>query len=348
VFVTVTRVLAGRPISVGGRDHTSHRLVALGLSEASAVYVLCGIAAASGAIAYFTYRFGLSRTAVLVLLLALSVSMLAVFLSRAQAQHPSPEQPRPALLRVMRDLSSMRQVAMLVLDFVLVIAAYHGAYLLRFEGHLGEMEGRFLESVPIVVACQLLALTAHRTYQGLWRYTTLVDLVRLVRASSVGTLLALACVVLLFRFEGHSRSVFVIDWLLLSAFLCGSRMGFRLLGEVLRRPATEARRVLVYGAGDAGEMAARQMTQDPLLARVPVGFLDDDPGKWRRHVRGLPVFGGAERIAAILASETIDEVVVASEKIPDERLREVAAACEERGVPVVRASLRLDAAKRVA
>jgi len=347
-FVTVTRILAGRPISVGGRDHTSHRLVALGLSESSAVHVLYGIALASGAIAYFTYRFGLTRTAVLVLFLVLAVSMLAVFLSRAKAHHPVPEQPRPVVVRILRDLSSMRQVGMVALDFVLVIAAYHGAFLLRFEGHLGEMEQRFLESVPIVVVCQLLALSAHRTYQGLWRYTTLVDLVRLVRASSVGTLLALACVVLLFRFEGHSRSVFVIDWLLLTAFLCGSRIGFRLLGEVLRRPASEARRVLIYGAGDGGEMVARRMASDPLLERVPVGFVDDDPAKWGRRIRGLPVLGGSERIAALLADATIDEVLVASERISEERLAAVAAACEERDVPLVRAALGLHAARRVA
>jgi len=347
-FVTVTRILAGRPISVGGRDHTSHRLVALGLSERSAVHVLYFIAAVAGAIAYVTYRFGLTRTAVLVLFLVLSVTMLAVFLSRAKAQHPVPEQPGPVVVRILRDLSGMRQVAMVALDFVLVIAAYHGAFLLRFEGQLGEMEPRFLESVPIVVVCQLLALAAHRTYQGLWRYTTLVDLVRLVRASAVGTLLAIVCVVLVFRFEGHSRSVFVIDWLLLTAFLCGSRIGFRLLGEVLRRPPGKARRVLIYGAGDGGEMVARRIANDPRLERVPVGFVDDDPAKWGRRIRGIAVLGGSERVAGLVAEGAVDEVLVASERIPEDRLAAIADACEAHGVPLVRAALGLHAARRVA
>jgi UDP-GlcNAc:undecaprenyl-phosphate GlcNAc-1-phosphate transferase len=345
-FVTVTRLIAGRPVSVGGRDHTSHRLVALGLSEPGAVHVLYGIAAVSGAIAYFTYRFGLSRTAVLVLFLVLSVSMLAVYLSRAAAHHPVPEQRRPGVVRLLRDLSSMRQVAMVALDFVLVIAAYHGAYLLRFEGELGPMASRFLESVPIVVVCQLLALSAQRTYQGLWRYTTLVDLVRLVRASSLGTVLAVVCVVFVFRFEGHSRSVFLIDWLLLTAFLCGSRIGFRMLGEVLRRPASAARRVLIYGAGDGGEMAARRMANDPSLGCVAVGFVDDDQAKWARRIRGLPVFGGSEHVAQIVAAEAIEEILVASDSILEERLRAVAAACADRGVAVVRASRGLHAVRR--
>jgi UDP-GlcNAc:undecaprenyl-phosphate/decaprenyl-phosphate GlcNAc-1-phosphate transferase len=347
-FVSATRILAGRPISVGGRDHTSHRLVALGLSERRAVHLLYGLAAASGGIAYLTYRFGLSRSAVLVLFLALSVAMLALYLSRAQVQHPVPERPQPPLLRAMGELSSLPQVAMVLIDFSLMIAAYDSAYLLRFEGELGGMQGLFLESVPIVVGCQLVALTAQRTYQGLWRYTTLVDLARLVRAASIGTLLAVAVVVLVFRFEGYSRSVFVLDWLLLAAFLCGSRVGFRLLGEFLRQPGRDARRILIYGAGDGGELAAREMLQNAALKRTPVAFLDDDPAKRRRRIRGLAVVGGADRIEDVLSAQAIDEVVVASRKIPEEKVRRVAGACGARGIPVVRASMRLDAADRVA
>jgi UDP-GlcNAc:undecaprenyl-phosphate GlcNAc-1-phosphate transferase len=347
-FVTFTRILAGRPISVGGRDHTSHRLVALGLSESKAVHLLYALAIASGGIAYLTYRYGLSRSAVLVLFLVLSVAMLALFLSRAQVQHPAPERTQPSLKRAVGWLSSLPQVAMVMIDFALIIAAYHAAYLLRFEGELGPTREIFIQSVPVVVACQLVALMAHRAYQGLWRYTSLVDLVRVVRATSVGTLLAIGAIVLIFRFEGYSRSVFVLDWLLVTTFLCGSRVGFRLLGELLRPPRADARRILIYGAGDGGELAAREMLQNRALGRTPVAFLDDDPNKRRRRIRGIPVLGGADRIDEVLGSERIDEVVVASDKIPAERIVRIASACGACGIPVVRASASLDTAERVA
>ena len=347
-FVTATRIFAGRPISVGGRDHTSHRLVALGLSERNAVHLLYALAIASGAISYLTYRYGLSRSAVLVLFLVLSVAMLALFLSRAQVQHPVPERAQPSLRRAVGWLSSVPQVAMVLIDFALIIAAYDAAYLLRFEGELGPMRGVFLQSVPIVVAFQLLALMAHRAYQGMWRYTSLVDLVRVVRATSIGTLLAIVAIVLIFRFEGYSRSVFVLDWLLVTTFLCGSRVAFRLLGEMLRPARADARRILIYGAGDGGELAAREMLHDPALGRIPVAFLDDDPAKRSRRIRGVPVIGGADRIDHVLSSQAIDEVIVASAKIPAESVARVASACAAYGIPVVRVSTSLDTAERVA
>src|SRR5581483_2102395 len=346
-FVTATRILAGRPVSVGGRDHTSHRLVALGLTDKEAVYLLYGLAAASGVIAYVTYRVGFSRSAVLVLFLVLSVAMLALHLSRAQAQHPVPERERSAVarLRVVRDVSGAQQVANVLLDFVLIIAAYHAAYVLRFESDLDLVQGVFLESLPIVLGCQLVALTAHRTYQGLWRYTSLVDLIRLVRATSVGTLLAVAVVVLAFRFEGYSRSVFVLDWVLVTAFLCGSRLAFRALGEFLRPPHVDARRTLIYGAGDCGELAVREMLRNRSLGRTPIGFVDDDPAKQRRRIQGVPVLGDSDSVKHLLVTREIDEVVVASSRIPEERVRRVSSVCEALGVRVMRLAMQLEGAE---
>lgn len=346
-FVSITRILAGRPISVGGRDHTSHRLVALGLSESAAVHLLYFVAIASGAIAYLTYRYGVSRSAVLILFLLLSVAMLALYLSRAQVQHPVPERVQP-FVRAVFDLSTLPQVAMVLIDFALLIAAYDAAYLLRFEGELGAMRGVFVQSVPIVVGCQIVALMAHRTYQGLWRYTSLEDLLRLVRAVTLGTLAAIVAIVLAFRFEGYSRSVFVLDWLMVTVFLCGSRVAFRLLGDHLRPARDDARRILIYGAGDGGELAVREMLQNATLGRSPVAFLDDDPAKRWRRIRGVPVLGGAERIDEVLSSQRIDEVVIASRRIPAERVRRVTGACAAHGVPVVRATMRLDPADQVA
>lgn len=346
-FVSITRILAGRPISVGGRDHTSHRLVALGLSESAAVRLLYGLAIASGAIAYLTYRYGASRSAVLILFLVLSVAMLALLLSRAQVQHPVPERVQPFVRRVY-DLSSLSQVAMALIDFALLIAAYHAAYLLRFSGELGAMRGVFVQSVPIVVGCQIVALMAHRSYRGAWRYTSVEDLLQVVRAVSLGTLVAIVAIVLAYRFEGYSRAVFALDWLLVTVFLCGSRIGFRTLAAALRPQRDGARRILIYGAGDGGERAAREMQRDQALGRSPIAFLDDDPAKRWRRIRGVPVVGGVERIDDVLATERIDELVVASDKILPERVRRAASACAAHGVPVVRPTMKLDPAEQVA
>ena len=83
-FVTIARVLAGRPISQGGRDHPSHRLVALGLSERQAVVLLYAVAAMSGSVAYLSYRYGLSYTVVLVVFLVFGLALFGIYLGRLQ------------------------------------------------------------------------------------------------------------------------------------------------------------------------------------------------------------------------------------------------------------------------
>jgi UDP-GlcNAc:undecaprenyl-phosphate GlcNAc-1-phosphate transferase len=350
-FVTATRILARRPISVGGRDHTSHRLVALGLSEQRAVWVLYLLATASGAIAYLSYRSGFSRSGVLVVFLVLTVAMLAMHLSRVKV-HPIEEgaaRRRPPVVPVLLELVFRRRQAPLVLlDFVMIIVAYQAAYLLRFEDDFDGVRAVFRQSLPLVIACQLVGLAVYRTSAGIWRYTSLADLVRLVQAATVGTVLAVAAVAFAYRFEGFSRTVFVLDWLLLTGFLCGSRVAFRLLGETLRPPSQGARRILVYGAGDGGELAVREMLHNPALRRTPVGFLDDDPAKQRRRIRGVPVVAGADDLEELLRREPIDEVIVASRKISDQRMRAVAEICAPFGVRVRRARAAIEVDDRVA
>jgi UDP-GlcNAc:undecaprenyl-phosphate GlcNAc-1-phosphate transferase len=134
----------------------------------------------------------------------------------------------------------------------------------------------------------------------------------------------------------------VLDWLLLTVLICGSRMSFRVLGEALRGPRPGARPVLIYGAGDGGELALRELRNNPALAREAVGFIDDDRAKAGTRIHGVPVLGALEEIEALFRAHRVDQVVVASRKIPPERLRRLDTACTAHGVVVVRASVQVE------
>ncbi len=95
-------------------------------------------------------------------------------------------------------------------------------------------------------------------------------------------------------------------------------------------------------AGDRGELAKRELLNNPALERIPVGFLDDDPGKARTRIHGVPILGGVERVGELIQRHGVGEVIVSSAKIPDEQLRRLAEVCASLGIPVVRASLRLE------
>jgi UDP-GlcNAc:undecaprenyl-phosphate GlcNAc-1-phosphate transferase len=179
-------------------------------------------------------------------------------------------------------------------------------------------------------------------YRGLWRYTSVPDMLRILRGISAGSAASVLYFVFTIRLENLSRAIFILDWLLLVVLLGASRVSFRLLGEMLRRPRADSRRVLIYGAGDGGELTLRELRNNPALKREPVGFLDDDRGKAGTRIHEVPVLGGFDALEGLLGTHRIDEVVVSSGKIPPERLRRLEAVCEAHGVPVVRASVRLE------
>ncbi|MEW6272055.1 MAG: hypothetical protein AB1689_22465 [Thermodesulfobacteriota bacterium] len=341
VFVTVTRVLANRSIAVGGRDHTSHRLVQLGMSERRAVGALYVAALVGGGVAFFSRAYGLSYGIVLVTLVALGAVILGVFLSQVKIQGADAGGTADGRFRRVVRLPYKRQVATVVTDAVSIVLAYYCAYLLRFESQLGAHEATFVRSLPLVLACQLLALGSFHAYRGIWRYTTLADVIRLVKAISAGSVAAIVVVVYQFRFVGFSRAVFVLDWLLLVVLVVASRASFRVLGEVLRPRARDGRPVLIYGADDAGELIARELLRPGAATRRPIGFLDDDPGKRGTEIHTFPVLGGVDDLAAIVRDREVAEVLVASNAMPPDKLGRVDRLCRELKVPLLRVSLQI-------
>jgi UDP-GlcNAc:undecaprenyl-phosphate GlcNAc-1-phosphate transferase len=168
------------------------------------------------------------------------------------------------------------------------------------------------------------------------------DLIRLARGVTAGTGAGVLYLAFATRLEGLSRTVFVLDWILLLLLVGASRVSFRLLGEVLRGPRPGARRVIIYGAGDGGELTLRELRNTPALEREAIGFIDDDRAKVGTRIHGVPVLGDLDELDGVLAARQIDEVLVASQKIPAARVRQLQATCSARGVSVTRAGVRFD------
>ena len=138
---------------------------------------------------------------------------------------------------------------------------------------------------------------------------------RLAKGVLGGTLLAAMAVLFFYRFAGYSRVVFTLYPLLLFLGMAGSRVSFRLFGFLLARPQADGAPVLIYGAGDGGELIARECRRNPKLGYRPVGFLDDDPRKQGRAVLGLPVLGGVDKLAEVLEREKVEGILISSASI---------------------------------
>jgi FlaA1/EpsC-like NDP-sugar epimerase len=223
----------------------------------------------------------------------------------------------------------------------LVALAYYSAYVLRFEQTLEAQLPAFERSLLIVLVAHVVMLGALGTYQDSWRHTGIRDLVRLGGAVSAGTAAAMLVVLLAFRFEGYSRAVFAIHWLLATAFLGGSRVLFRALGELVMGE-THGPRTIIYGAGAGGVMVLREARSNADLDWRIVGFIDDDRGKHRTNVHGVPVLGSLEQVAPLITSGQVAQVIVSTTTVGRDRLEALTRLCADAGVRTLLASLQFN------
>jgi UDP-GlcNAc:undecaprenyl-phosphate GlcNAc-1-phosphate transferase len=331
-LVTAVRVLERRPVTQGGRDHTSHRLVYYGLSERKAVLLLTLVAVAIGAtgIAYNVLddgRVTVVGVLVTVVLLVQFASFLSDLEERARAGRST---EAPSLVRA---LLEPRRLAEVLIDFGLMCASFLAAYVL-VVGDLGTNEQRavFLAALPVVLAIRYVCFVVAGVYRRVWRFVSGRD----------AAVIALACVVsaagaalvvdlsrgTLGSFPGR---VFVLDAVLATLLACGARLTARLVLEA-RDDARAAgrRRVLLVGAGRSGRGLAHELRETP--GTTVVGFVDDNPGVRRRRVAGVSVLGGLDELPGLVGSRRIDEVLVTIPDAPPERLAAVVDACRTAGV----------------
>jgi UDP-GlcNAc:undecaprenyl-phosphate GlcNAc-1-phosphate transferase len=318
-LVTIVRSLNSRPISQGGRDHLSHRLVALGLNERSAVLVLYAVSALFGMVAVTSNYIGGEVTLVLGALLLLGIVFFGIYLAQVRIytetdfERISGEAGIVGKLVLGGSWLYKRQVAEMVMDLTLVCVGLLTAYLLRFEGTL---ERRFVEQfaavLPWVVSIKLATLFAMGAYRSIWRYMGPSDMLRLGVASTLGSILSAICVQVAFREEGgFPKAVFLIDWLVVTVLLVAARLSFVLIRDILARMRRrDLIRVVIVGAGDTGELVLRAMARSRTHAYRVIGFLDDDAGKRDRAIHGVRVLGPAASLPDVLSREAVDEVVL--------------------------------------
>jgi len=344
-FVTLLRKLSGRAASQGGRDHTSHRLVALGMSERHAVLMLYAFAALSGLLAIMVQRARLDISLAAIAGFTIVLTLIGVYLAGVKVYDKSEEEmalkDKP-LYAFLVDVSYKRRVFEVLLDVVLIILAYWSAYAINFPP-TSPAWNLFIRTLPVLVFIKMSVFLVTGVYRGLWRYTSMSDLIVFAKAVVLSSVASLLVLLFAFRFEGFSRKVFVIDAVLMLLFLAGSRLAFRLFRQLLPAVSKQnGRRVLIYGAGDGGELLLRELRNNRELQLSPIGFLDDDPAKSGKVIHGLRVFGGNGDLTAVCAQHEVDEVVISSLKMTEERIQEVLRCCSEKQITVKRMRITME------
>jgi UDP-GlcNAc:undecaprenyl-phosphate GlcNAc-1-phosphate transferase len=336
-FVSFMRKLFRRPISQGGKDHSSHRMVAIGLSERKAVWVLYGFSLASGLIALAIRYLNISLTLVLIAFYLLFVLFFWIYLGRVKVYTEKSilsEESANVLTPILVQITYRRRLFEVLLDGVLISVSYYTAYLLRFEGQVAGDFDFFLKSLPIMLACQTFSFYVMGVYRGIWESTGIADLIGYVKAITIGTVMPMLILLFVYRFESFSRAVFVIYWGIMLILVSLSRLSFRLLDEGVRLPSRKGDRALIYGAGIGGQFALKEIQNNPDLGLQPVGFIDDNPRLRGRKIKGYPVFGGRDDLVDILREQDIKKIVISFRQKGEEKASDIRTLCRNLGAEI--------------
>jgi len=222
---------------------------------------------------------------------------------------------------------------MAVADAFLITAAFTGAVLLRFEGNFGWVYGeQFSQMFVPLLAMRLAAFLFCGLYRWSFVYASVHDFLNIIKGVALGSILYLGCLQLMG--QKFSWSIFLIETGLLFLFATAFRYSYRLLIHSQREPHAAAKKVLIYGAGDSGEMIVREMKKNPEMGFLPIGFVDDDEAKHAIRLHNLRVLGHKNDLPAIIEKEKVDELIIAIPSASGTLMREVVALCGRKKIHI--------------
>jgi FlaA1/EpsC-like NDP-sugar epimerase len=227
----------------------------------------------------------------------------------------------------------------LATDAGLIVAAWYLAFRLRFDHEIPiYYRTLFDRTVFAVLGIQLVVFVAFGFYNRFWRYVSTRDMWGAARGVTVACLISSLTIYFWAPVPQlrMPRSVAIIDWLLLLAFVAGARL---LARTVMERPSprdivARGKEVVVVGAGDAAQLVVRELLRSPALGYTPIGLIDDDAGKRNMRLHGVRVLGGTGDLRRIIREQKPDEVLIAVPSASGELRQRVVMLAREEGVPV--------------
>jgi len=344
-LVTIVRILSGRKAYIGGKDHTSHRLVLSGFSERGAVLVLYGIGFISGLAALFVESHDRFTSPVVIIPILFIVALLSFYLTQIRV-YPENEY---CLLKgrrftpLIENLTHKRQIFLVLLDFCIIAFSYYLSYRIRFQG------GNFIyyfqvfyESLPPIIACKIFAFFITGVYKGMFKQISISDIRTLLNGTILSSLFCIVVMTYIYRFEDFSKGIFIIDWFFTAGLVFGVRVSFRIFSDSLQRKKLHGDNVIIYGAGRGGEILLREVMNNEQLDCKPIGFIDDNPLLTGKKLMGYPVLGTSDKIIHFIDTYSPNGLLISFQKNEHSpHLKQIFQTCKEKNLYVKQFEIRL-------
>ncbi|MBN1526363.1 MAG: polysaccharide biosynthesis protein [Candidatus Omnitrophica bacterium] len=241
------------------------------------------------------------------------------------------------MTKIRHFIHNNRRAVIITTHIVLAALAYFFAFLLRFEFAIPASNAlAFYKTLPLLVIVKIFFLYRFRLFSGLWKYVSVDDLWRILKASVMSSIVFVLGVVFVYGLTGYPRSVFILDWVLYTFAVGGIRFFNRLLKERVSFNGSDkkARKAIIIGAGEAGVLTLRECRKNAAVSMEVVGFVDDDPSKRGEIIQGIKVVGSRKDIPSIAKAKNIEEIVIAMPSAKGEAIRDILSYCEIPGVNI--------------
>lgn len=226
-----------------------------------------------------------------------------------------------------------RVLAFFVFDAMLLAASLILAFMLRFEGTIPqEYHSRLALFIALSIGLKTPVFYVFGLYRMSWAYASFYELLNVVKATSLGWLIY-AIVLLIGVREppvaaGVPRTVLILDYLVTFLLIAAFRSGKRVYTGLFPRGHLPGQRLLVVGAGSAGEMLLRELSRNQALGYELVGLVDDDPRKEGMAIHGVRVRGRRHDIPTLVQRERVDEIIIAIPSAPPRTIADIVSLCK--------------------
>jgi len=252
----------------------------------------------------------------------------------------------------MKKKSVLKIIGQVLFDVLIIFSSFVISFFLRgqigFDGS-ADIFSRYARYmvwyVVIAIAVKIIILWIFGAYKRVWKYASIKDMVAILEAVTLGSVVIAVIFYILtapisffgininFHFPYFPRGILVIDYLLTLTLMIISKFSERFFNELkLGSGGKRKKRVLVVGAGDAGEMIVREMIRQKESEYLPVGFLDDDYTKIKNKIHGVSVLGPISKMEKIVQDYSVEEVIIAMPSASGSVRKEVAVRARELGV----------------
>ena len=226
------------------------------------------------------------------------------------------------------------------IDVLVICSSLFLSYALRFDFVIPAEYFIEIKYVLIILLfSKISTFLFFNLYRGIWRFTSIADLINVVKSSFIASLFAIAVIGLILDKNVAPRSVLLIDFLLTTVGIAGTRASVRIFGtKLLHRNKTKINipskiktRLLLLGAGSSGEKIIREIKENASSNYQIIGLLDDDPNKINLTIHGVPVLGKIEELHTL--NVPYDEVLICAPTASNNEMRAIVNHCKLIGKP---------------